>query len=87
MSAEIRNIISKNKEISRSLQKFRSSNREYQRLLNKDWRTLSDKQIKDLDKKTDRVNSEMAKHYTKVRNHLVKNGINKRTAHNFIMNN
>jgi len=86
MSAEIKNIISKNKEISNSLKKFRELNREEGKILDKDWSKLSDKKIIELDKKSDRISSKMAKHYTKIRNYLVKNGIDKKKAHNFIMN-
>lgn len=82
---EIKKIISKDKNIEKDFMEFKKLSKEINKLLNKDLNKLTPKKIIDLDKKTNKLNSKEGKLYIKIRNFLVKQGVPKNKAHDFIM--
>ena len=74
-----------NKNIIKEIDIFKKKENEIKKMLNKNFKNLTDKQILDLDKKTDKLNSENAKRYINLRDKLINLGFTKKKAHNLIM--
>lgn len=84
MTTKIKNILKEKNKIT-SFNKLKRLQKKEKQLLDINDNILTEKQIIKLDKDTTKLNKEISKIYVDLRNLLVKEGINIKTAHNFLM--